>query len=101
MLVRAGRDHSFPHLSFQEYFASRALATPDMVAANEALKEYLGGDDWWRDVLEFYLLGTARPFRIDWWIYDHRGYQPAGATTERVDFLYSVMRSRFPDRAFD
>jgi hypothetical protein len=100
ILLRAGVGFSFPHLSFQEYFASRALATPDMVAANDALREYMAGNDWWLDVLEFFLMGVAKPFRVDWWIAEHKGNRATSELADRIRVLYSILRTRFPDHVF-
>src|SRR5882672_6787715 len=50
LLIPVGRDFTFPHFSFQEYLAAKDLGDPSGRRPAEVIEEYLGGDDWWREV---------------------------------------------------
>jgi predicted NACHT family NTPase len=72
MLVLTGRDtYMFPHLSFQEFLAARDIAEPSGSMASQCLLAFLQGDDWWREVLFFFIGMTARPKRIEAWVAKH------------------------------
>ncbi len=69
ILQRVG-DHlyQFPHLSFQEYLAACDLfGDPRHQRAASVLKRFLCGDDWWREVMRFYVsLGSRQEDMKEW-----------------------------------
>lgn len=97
ILVRAGRDLVFAHLSFQEYLAAQFLASDPLGARpKQALLSYLRGEDWWKEVVEFYLISRDDPTALDGWI----GRVAAGApqsndTAHRLDRLAVVIHEAF------
>jgi len=58
----------FSHLSFQEFLAAKDfMGSPYADRASRALSQYLGGDNWWREVLRFYVGLSSSPKDIcDW-----------------------------------
>jgi predicted NACHT family NTPase len=69
LLVRLAGGMGFAHLSFQEYLAAKDLTTdPTGERQKLVLKRFLRGEDWWREVLAFYLCTTQRPDEAAGWI---------------------------------
>jgi len=69
LLVRLAGGVGFAHLSFQEYLAAKDLTTdPSGERQKLVLRRFLRGEDWWREVLAFYLSMTQRPDEVVGWI---------------------------------
>jgi len=69
ILVRIGNDLVFAHLSFQEYLAAQYLASdPRGNRPAHALNSFLRGEDWWKEILEFYMISRDDPSGLDDWI---------------------------------
>ncbi len=69
ILVRTGEDLLFAHLSFQEYLAAQYLASdPSGNRPALALRSFLKGEDWWKEVVEFYVISRDDPATVDDWI---------------------------------
>lgn len=69
ILVRVGHDLVFAHLSFQEYLAAQYLASdPKGGRPTRALNSFLRGEDWWKEILEFYIISRDDPTTLDDWI---------------------------------
>ena len=82
ILVRIGQDLVFAHLSFQEFLAAQYLASdPRGHRPTHALNSYLRGEDWWKEILEFYIISRDDPATIDDWI----GRASGGAGTRPRD----------------
>jgi hypothetical protein len=64
LLVREAGAYIFNHLSFQEYLCARDLADPGTPDPHRILREYMRGDDWWHEVVMFYLAMSQKPARI-------------------------------------
>jgi len=67
LLVRDGDTYTFCHHSFQEYLCARDMADPstDEDDRLDVIRRYLRGDDWWREVVNFYLALSYRPEQIE------------------------------------
>lgn len=68
LILKSGSIYSFAHLSFQEYLAARDLFDPTGIQQLNALKRFLQGEDWWREVLVFYIGITNKPTETKQWI---------------------------------
>lgn len=68
LLVPTGNILSFPHLSFQEFLAAKDLVQLQPDRANQRLDAFLKGDDWWREVLTFYVGFQDKPSEVEEWI---------------------------------
>jgi hypothetical protein len=68
LLVPTGSVLSFPHLSFQEFLAAKDLMGLHHDRANQRLDAFLRGDDWWREVVTFYVSFHDKPSEVEEWI---------------------------------
>jgi hypothetical protein len=103
LLTGVGSRLMFSHLSFQEFMAARYLAEPEGHSANSVLKMFLRGDDWWKDVLAFYVGLYSRPKVMVKWleraklkisIQAGRSEQPE--IESRFRYLMDSIQSAFP-----
>jgi predicted NACHT family NTPase len=83
LIVRNGGTLSFAHLSFQEYLAARDLADPTNKRQDQALRRFLDGDDWWGEVMAFYVAMSKRPRDMEAWL--NSVEQQAGKRSIRSD----------------
>jgi hypothetical protein len=65
LLVPVANGHAFSHLSFQEYLAAKDLMEPRGTRAVEALARYLRGEQWWKQVVSFYVALSGQPKEME------------------------------------
>lgn len=98
LLIRVGKNLAFSHLSFQEYLVATDLSDPSGNRQQHVLKSFLSGDDWWREVLSFYLAMATRPDEIENWI--RRTAEKLSNRTydfpHRFDFLIVRLKESWP-----
>jgi predicted NACHT family NTPase len=91
---------AFSHLSFQEYLAATELTDPNGTRQQRILKLFLSGEDWWREVLAFYVATSKRPDETEGWIRRTVMETPKTARVmdlrSRFDFLISALASAWP-----
>jgi hypothetical protein len=101
LIVRLAAGLGFAHLSFQEYLAAKDLTTdPTGERQKMVLRRYLRGEDWYREVLAFYVTMGQRPDEIAEWINavglkisrDLRGQDLA----KRWEFLMGCLQNSAP-----
>lgn len=93
ILTRTGETLEFSHLSFQEYFAARyLLGDPDGIARNAALNAFIAGDDWWREVLAFYIALSGSPESVARWLISMDTHADPS-----IQILLDVLQQEFPD----
>jgi hypothetical protein len=69
LVSRSGDVLHFSHLSFQEFLMAKDLISdPVFLRANHFLELFIYGDDWWREVLGFYLGLTEKPREALRWL---------------------------------
>ncbi len=90
LLVPTGSLLSFPHLSFQEFLAAKDLMGLQADRANLRLDSFLRGDDWWREVISFYVSFHEKPSEMEEWI-------KSGAVRARSKAPDEIVRSRGVD----
>lgn len=61
LIISEGQYFSFAHLSFQEYLSATHLTQPGGDKARRAIRRYLSGDEWWGEVVKFYLALSPTP----------------------------------------
>jgi predicted NACHT family NTPase len=69
LISQSGGVVHFGHLSFQEFLAARNyMGTPHHIRILRVLEDYLYGNDWWRDMLKFYIGLSSGPKQISEWL---------------------------------
>jgi hypothetical protein len=108
LLVRSGRVYLFSHFSFQEYLAAKDLADPTGRKQASALRQYLLGDDWWNEVIAFYIGLLDNPHSANEWLgATVRGMLRAGKNSvesevrRRCIAMERAIRSAYPDFTAD
>jgi hypothetical protein len=101
LLIRVGSDSlAFSHLSFQEYLAASELTDPNGDRQQQTLKRYLSGDDWWREVLAFYMGMSRRPDETEAWLRKTAIDMPSASRvhdlSQRFNFLLDALASSWP-----
>lgn len=103
LIVEMGSMMGFAHHSFQEFLTARyLLGHLDISDVNASCDEYLGGSDWWQEVLFFYIDLAAKPQETLRWIEQRlkpfakfSGARAAGAK-ERATLLKQHLIESFP-----
>jgi hypothetical protein len=99
LLVRFGTSLAFSHHSFQEYLTARDLEDPTGSKQSKTLKRFVDkGEDWWREVLAFYVAGAENPQNIETWIAQTCG-RSAGAVSDRHSrllYLQNAIKEAHP-----
>ncbi|MBL0158844.1 MAG: hypothetical protein IPP47_17310 [Bryobacterales bacterium] len=105
LIVSTGGGIRFSHLSFQEFLASEHLNEPTGERLKVPLKEFLQGDDWWREVIAFYITRFGAPSDTEEWLVRRARevsktanalWVHKGALDERIGWLRSCLREAFP-----
>ena len=102
LITRTGDIMQFPHLSFQEFSAAKDLTgDPQLKQLRKALAAFLEGDDWWREVLHFYIGLAPKPREITLWLLrevDRIGDKiDDPLDSQRVDDLFAGVLESFPE----
>ena len=104
LIVRTGVRYAFAHFSFQEYLAAKDLNEPNATRATAALLDFLSGNEWWREVLSFYIGYISDATAVEKWISDSaaklKHQVSAFVLQEKSDFLKKCMSSYFTGHRF-
>ncbi len=68
IIIQIGEEYEFCHLSFQEFLVAKDLNDPTGRRPNEVLARFYSGDDWWQEVISFYIAMSARPDETEHWL---------------------------------
>jgi hypothetical protein len=106
LLVTTAAGVRFRHLSFQEYLASEFLhGDQSGQRAKPILRQFYSGQDWWRDVLDFYVTRTSNPTSMEEWLIQlavsaakslDSVYVQSLELDRRLSYLRRVLREAFP-----
>ncbi len=100
LLIPTGLTSAFAHLSFQEYLTARSLFEPNSGKASYAVRAFLMGDDWWREVVTFYIALSSDPTDVEHFI--HQTAEKIKAKTAkdsvvtRAGLLLEILMTCFP-----
>jgi hypothetical protein len=95
IIAKSASQYFFSHQSFQEFLAARHMAgDPSAREAGGAIARFVGGDDWWREVLHFYIGLSASPESVTRWIVNRLTLWRA--EKERGMLLLSFVKDLFP-----
>lgn len=100
LLTRVGASYTFAHQSFQEYFAAQSISDPSGRKQTKILKWYLKGDDWWREVLSFFLGLAGNPADLRKWIAEGAesvASKSSSDLVERQKYLEGIVDEYYPD----
>jgi hypothetical protein len=94
VISRSGDSLYFSHLSFQEFLTAKdIILDPQTIRADYIVEHVLYGENWWREVLMFYIGLTGKPQKtIRWLLFEiHRH---AGDSYEKIPEtrIVSVLR---------
>lgn len=82
-------DIQFRHLSFQEYLAAHyLLRQPRDRRLKNIIRDFVGGNDWWMDVIKFYVGMYGNPTEFMKWL---EGYYPAARKDDFMTFYKEAM----------
>lgn len=106
LVVGTGSGVRFSHLSFQEFLAAAFLGDdPDGERPKVILNEFYAGEDWWREVLMFYVTNSGSPSDMEEWLIKRaRMFARSGRASTaqsgdldfRLNILRQAMRETFP-----
>jgi len=98
LVVRIGAHVCFAHLSFQEFLVANDLNDPTGYRPRQAITHFFKGNNWWREILLFYLALSTRPLDMEDWIIRcaRDSSEPKDVLTERVEVLRSGLYSAHP-----
>ena len=93
----------FAHHSFQEFLTARhLLGDLDISSVTACCDEYLGGSDWWQEVLYFYIDLAGKPQETLRWIderlkvFTRYSGAKSAAAKERALLLKQHLADSFP-----
>lgn len=100
LLIPVGIDYAFAHLSFQEYLSAKDLFEPNGRRASFTFKQFLEGDDWWREVAAFYVGLASDPKEMEEFV-RKLAHETLGKTADesvkaRARFLLETLLTSFP-----
>jgi hypothetical protein len=106
LIIRSGGVLQFAHLSFQEFLAAKDLmGTPHHTRALRALEAFLCGDDWWKDVLKFYVALASSPSDIAGWLTAQirhvKAINRSEFSAQRANELRASITDAFPEYSTD
>jgi hypothetical protein len=101
LISKSGNTLQFSHQSFQEFLTAKALIGPQLSRVNQALHAYLHGDDWWKEVLQFYIGLSTSPAEVNKWL-EHQlnqltGVSYSSVSSSNVEELKAAVLEAFPE----
>ncbi len=102
LITKSGTVLQFAHHSFQEFLAAKELmASPQPLRVNKSLEAYLCGDEWWKEVIHFYVGLSTSPNEVLSWVADRinniQSFSPAKVMTSQVKSLRLAITEAFPE----
>lgn len=96
LVVRTGINFYFSHHSFQEFLCARTFAGDPQSKEVERtmLLPFLKGDDWWREVVLFFVALVKGPARFANWFYQVA--LTPGSIPQRVDDVWTALEACYP-----
>jgi predicted NACHT family NTPase len=100
LLIPTGITFAFAHLSFQEYLTAKSLFEPNSGKAAQVFRSFLNGDDWWREVVTFYIALSPDPKDVEHFVRRMaekvRSKTARDVVRSRADFLLETLMMCFP-----
>jgi hypothetical protein len=105
LINRSADVYQFSHLSFQEFLTAKSFLSdlqPNRVG--HALKAYVYGDNWWREVLHFYIGLTGKPKEITEWLLAQittMSSERASTSRSNIKYLFKSVEESYPTFPLD
>ncbi|MEW6160184.1 MAG: NACHT domain-containing protein [Verrucomicrobiota bacterium] len=87
----------FSHLSFQEFLMAKELShTSFSEEAKNVISMYLQGDDWFEEVVHFFVCSSADPEKMADWIVEFSQIKGSVEARNRIARIHQEIRTAFP-----
>ena len=102
LVTKSGNVLQFAHHSFQEFLAAKYyMGNPQPLRVNRAVEAYLSGDDWWKEVIKFYIGLSTSPRDVSDWLEGRishlRTISYLTISPSQVESIRSAMLEAFPE----
>ena len=98
IVIKSGNGFEFAHFSFQEFLAAKDLANDIRVLRiREVLRKYIDGDNWWKEVISFYIGLHENPQETAKMIADLPGTNDASG----IGKVLLMIHEQFPECGID
>jgi len=102
LITRSGDLLLFSHHSFQEFLTAKdMMSSPQPTRANRILEAYIWGDDWWKEVISFYISLSSNPAEVMEWLTKQLNYfRSLGYLTlsaPQIEYLKVAFSDAFPE----
>lgn len=106
LITKSGDLLLFSHHSFQEFLTAKDLmSSPQPTRANRILEAYLWGDDWWKEVMRFYISLSSNPGEVLNWLTKQISYSRSlgylTVSSSQIEYLRTAFSEAFPEYSKD
>lgn len=98
LVTHAASVYQFSHLSFQEFLTAKLLqGEPNPNNLKSSISKFLNGDDWWKEVISFYIGLCENPVGFKDFVYTIP--RPDFVEIDKVSEIEQMIVDIFPDLA--
>lgn len=102
LVTKSGDVLQLAHHSFQEFLTAKdSMGSPEPLRINKAVESYLCGDEWWKEVVQFYIGLSTNPNDIVTWLRERMRHAASNSSAQisavQVEALSSAVLDTFPE----